>query len=494
MTSFMHRVIKLTLLGLFVPALAWGQASGPNSGSGGGGTPITSGAGDFGSSTSQSGGVLTGTVVNGSNMAGSASIPDSALATPHTSNGAAGKVQLSNGSGNFTGVSMAQDATMDGSGNVTVQGIQTKSVPTLPGSSSALVYSGTAFAWDPFFPNPLSATGDLLVGVTNVNTAPTRLPDVAVGSVLTSGGVGANPVYGQVPIAAMPANNSISATNSVTGTAGSNQAVLFEDGFPWMHYLGDGSEADPNITSGTTSIQGVHRYATLTVGVSGTLAVTFSPSTSGSPTDKPNGSLIAFVQGACTIAGTISANAITPANINGWGGASGGGGGYGAANGTAGASAVLPGGTSAAPIAAGGSGGTSGNPGSAGSTPTTSGINDVLMGTPQWANCGGAAGGQGGSSGATPGLGGGCVYLICGSINFTGTINVAGGNGNAAGSSGVGGGGGGGGGAVVLAGRTVINSGTITLTGGTGGASFGSGTSTAGGNGGTGWSKVFTLN
>lgn len=41
MTSFMHRVIKLALLGLFVPALTWGQASGPNNGGSGGTTQQT---------------------------------------------------------------------------------------------------------------------------------------------------------------------------------------------------------------------------------------------------------------------------------------------------------------------------------------------------------------------------------------------------------------------------------------------------------------------
>lgn len=460
-----------------------------------GGSTITSGAGDFGAGTSQTGHVLTGVVVNGSNMAGSASIPDSALATPHSSDGVAGKVQLSDGSGNFTGVSMSQDVTMNGSGVATVGGILTKSIPSLPASSSSLTYDGvSAFSWQPFFPNPLNGLDTFLQGGATTNTAPTA---GALPACLDSGGNHLNDPTSThtlscgTSIGALPANPAISSTNSVTGTAGSNQAVLFEDAPGWAHYLCDGSESDPN-PAGTVNIQGVHCYPTLTVTNGNTLNVTFTPSTSGAATDKPNGTFVAYVQGACTIGGTIQANALTPNNINGYGGASGGGGGFGAANGTAGQNSDLPGGTGAAPIAAGGTGGTSGNTGSAGTTPSTSGIRDVLLGPPQWANCGGAAGGAGGSSGGAAGLGGGCIYLICGSVNFTGTLSATGGAGGAGGSN-TGGGGGGGGGVVVLAGRTVTNSGTITLTGGNGGA-IGTGTSTAGGAGGTGWSKVFTLN
>lgn len=330
--------------------------------------------------------------------------------------------------------------------------------------------------------NVLADPGQTLYGGASTAACPANLADGTSGQMLKSNAASAPSWSGF---------GTLSATNSIAGTLGT-AGIIFQDAPSWANYLGDGSEADPN-PAGTVNVQGVHYYPTLTVSAGNTLSVTFTSSNSSTQTDKPNGSFVAFVQGACTIAGTISANGLTPSNISGWGGGSGGAGGWGAAAASQGTNAVWMGGTSSAAVTGGGAAPTSSStPGGAGNTPDASAQKMMLMMPPALATCGGAPGSAGGSSGGAAGLGGGCIYLICGSINFTGTISANGGAGGAGGSS-TGGGGGGGGGVVVLAARTITNSGTITETGGAGGA-IGTGTSTAGGNGGAGWSKVFTLN
>lgn len=93
----------------------------------------------------------------------------------------------------------------------------------------------------------------------------------------------------------------------------------------------------------------------------------------------------------------------------------------------------------------------------------------------------GAAGAQ--DSAPTAGIGGkggGCVFILCNVLNFTGTINA---KGQAAGGTTAGGGGGG---QVIIGYRTLTaNTGTITVTGGAGAG--------VGGAGAAGYSKVFDM-
>jgi hypothetical protein len=312
-------------------------------------------------------------------------------------------------------------------------------------------------------------------------------------------------------------DNAISSSNSVTGTPGGNQAVVFEDAPSVYHYLGDGSEADPAVfananctgpgapvaccsnsgtgtCNNTQTIQGVHNYANLTVGSGATLTVGATGSTAGSPQDMPQREFVARVQGTCTIAGTIAANNKCASDGCGGGGA-GGSGGSGAANSTASKDSTwgFNGAASVAGIivAKGGTASSSGA-GNNGDAPTTN-SQIYVRADPFMGILGGAGGSTGGSSGGSAGSGGAGVVLICGTINFTGTVNANGGAGAAGGSS-TGGGGGGGGGVVIMAARTYsANSGSITVTHGNGGGA-GTGTSFAGGNGADGWSKQFTLN
>jgi len=265
----------------------------------------------------------------------------------------------------------------------------------------------------------------------------------------------------------------------------------FTDAPAWMHYLGPGNETDPNVTTSAT-IQGLHYYANFTVASGGTLTVG-STNGSATPQDFPAFGLIVVSPGTCTVAGTIAANAIFNHTSN-IGGDSGGGGGFGAANGVVGNTSIYYGIAAFSPIVI--FGGAAGTSGVSGGTPGALLLqNEEFTASHAWAHgsCGGASGGAGGSTGGAGGNGGGCVELICDTINFTGTINVNGGNGGAGGAS-TGGGGGGGGGFVIEAAETyTANTGTINTAGGAGGA-IGTGTSTAGGTGGAGWSAVYTLN
>ena len=107
---------------------------------------------------------------------------------------------------------------------------------------------------------------------------------------------------------------------------------------------------------------------------------------------------------------------------------------------------------------------------------------------------GGGAGGAGSANSKSGGFGGAPVIFVCDSINFTGTIDVSGGNGTNAPANGTGGGGGGGGRYVVLAAVTFIaNTGTINTGGGTGGTCGAFTNCGAGGNGGNGWNYSLTI-
>ena len=107
---------------------------------------------------------------------------------------------------------------------------------------------------------------------------------------------------------------------------------------------------------------------------------------------------------------------------------------------------------------------------------------------------GGGAGGVGDASGTggSGGAGGGVVYLECGELVFTGSINATGLDGSSGSGAAAGGGGGGGGGVVVIRTRQSLeNTGSIDVGFGIGGA--GSGTGQSGGRGGLGYSNVFEV-
>ena len=256
----------------------------------------------------------------------------------------------------------------------------------------------------------------------------------------------------------------------------------------WLHYFCDGSEPDPN---GSTSVQGMHCYQNLTVPSGATLTVTAKNSTSGTPQNVPIGALMAFVSGACSIAGTINAAAIITSNGNG-GGAGGGGGGGSTIAGSNGADSDVFGSASVTRVAAGAFGGAIGQSGGNGTSPQPSSQKAIWSKALTLGSLGGSFGGKGGGNSSTNGGGGGGgVMLVCGSISFTGSINASGANGFA-GSGGIGGGGGGGGGVVLLASPNYLaDSRAIVVSGGVGGLG-GSGAGN-GGNGGNGWFKEFSL-
>jgi len=291
-------------------------------------------------------------------------------------------------------------------------------------------------------------------------------------------------------------------SGAITGTPLNNFLHEIFDAPLWMHYLGSGNEADPCVgtvapcTTGAQTLQGLHYFASFTVEASGTLTIGETNGSTAFGAMMPMAGLIVVSPGVCTVAGTIAANAAWTHNANNLGGNAGGGGGFGAANGGGGGSSLAFSAGGSDNVVNGASGGTSGVAGAAVTGAVVSQVQEYFaqsIASNTFGQCGGSEGGAGGSSGGAAGAGGGCVILDCDTINFTGTINVAGGNGGAGGAS-TGGGGGGGGGFVIEAAHTyAANTGTITTTGGAGGAA-GTGTSTAGGAGGAGWDLVFTLN
>ncbi len=293
---------------------------------------------------------------------------------------------------------------------------------------------------------------------------------------------------------------------AIRTAAAQSGPLLLSDAPGWAHYFCDSSEPDPN---GSATLQGAHCYPSLTVPSGATITITDTHATPTASDNLPRGEWLAFVNGPCTIAGTIKASSINYEYANG--GGSGGGGGGAAANISGirgddsnmfgGANYVVTGTTYNNPdfsvihAAAGGSAGAIGQNGGIGTTPTSASQKWSWMLGDQL-TLSGAAGGPGGngtSAGGSGGYGGGGVVLVCAnSINFTGTIDVSGANGlpGPADSINAGGGGGGGGGVVLMATSSyVANSGTIILNGGIGGsAQSGAG---SGGNGGAGWSKQF---
>jgi len=252
---------------------------------------------------------------------------------------------------------------------------------------------------------------------------------------------------------------------------------------PWFKWLGTGIGGSYSCTSGYCDLTDERWLTSFTVSSGATL---ISPA--------GNGPLIIRSTGACTIAGTISGSPNESSfGISGNGdfGGGGGGGGGGISAGKAGTTTtVIPN----IPLVNGGSGGTAGGGAGQAGTSTTSGqYHMFLSNSGSWPG-GGAPGGVGGSNGGSGGNGATPIILICNTINFTGTINVSGGNGGNSPANGSGAGGGGGGGYVVLAAQTfTANTGTINTAGGNGGSCNGHTTCGAGGNGGNGWTMSLTI-
>jgi hypothetical protein len=266
-------------------------------------------------------------------------------------------------------------------------------------------------------------------------------------------------------------------------------SLYLTDAPTWLHYFCDSSEPDPD---GSVSVQGAHCYQSLTVPSGATLTVTAISSDWGAPRNMPLGAFLAFVSGACTIAGTInSSNVIfVPGNGGGSGGA--GGGASSTYPGSSGDDSALFGSASSVRAAFGAAGAGVGLSGGNGATPSAATQKFVVGDALSMGALGGGNGGLGGGKPATAsGNGGGGVVLVCGSINFTGSIIATGGNG-ASGSGDAGGGGGGGGGVVVMASPSyTADTGTISANGGLGG--LGGAGAGNGGNGGDGWSKQLQL-
>ena len=252
----------------------------------------------------------------------------------------------------------------------------------------------------------------------------------------------------------------------------------------WLRWVGDGSGANYVCSSGTCSLTDEIWFKSFTLSPGATLV-----------NNGGNGPLIIRATGACTIEGTVSGSSNSGAGVtitgNGDFGGGGGGGGGGTKAGINGKTTVV---VEGIPIVNGGFGGSAGGGNGQSGVSTAQGqYRMFLSGGSPWPG-GGAMGGAGGSGGGAAGYGGTPVIFICNTIDFTGTIDVSGGNGGNATASNTGAGGGGGAGYVVLAAVSyTANTGTINTSGGIGGSCNGNTNCGTGGNGGNGWSFSFTI-
>lgn len=331
---------------------------------------------------------------------------------------------------------------------------------------------------------------------------------------LLIGSTGAAPVA-----AAISAGPGISVTNG----AGS---IIIGNTSPGVGTLppglvGDGVDGNVTIAVNTTLTRDMY-YNNLTVNA----GVTLNP-----------GGYVIYVKGTLTIAATgfIARNGTNGGNASGATGGAAGTTVTGTMVGNSGAGAVgvtgsgtgngSNGGNAAAVVGEGGAGGVGGNAGqgNSGATAGGAGGNGGVL-TPRWfrnvqaqwkqtgistfmpTGTGGGAGGSSGGDGVNVcrgggggGSGGGAVFIICDTINNSGTIQSKGGNGgngaNGTGNTGGGGGGGGGsGGKIMILTNTVTAIGTLDVSGGNAGnGGTGAGTGTAGAGGGPGGSGYATV-
>ena len=251
---------------------------------------------------------------------------------------------------------------------------------------------------------------------------------------------------------------------------------------PWLSWLGNGTNNWS--CSGTCVINDEVWFASFTL-PAGTQLLNIAG----------NGPIIIRATGTCTIAGTINTSPNYPGQtgitgVGDFGGGGGGGGGGSSAGSNGWTTQVIVG----IPLVNGGRGGTSGGGnGGDGLSVTKNQWQMFVSNGSDWPG-GGAPGGHGANGGGIGGQGGAPVILACGAINFTGTINVTGGNGANATGNNTGAGGGGGGGYVVMAAQTfTAQTGTILTSGGSGGSCGNFTNCGTGGKGGNGWSQYVTI-
>jgi hypothetical protein len=237
----------------------------------------------------------------------------------------------------------------------------------------------------------------------------------------------------------------------------------------WLQYLGDGSDGD--FTCGTTcsfTFGGENWYSSFNV-LNGQTMTAYGGG-GGVPTIRVTG--VCNIQGTITAVGGNGTQTGAGTTYNNWGGGGGGGGG-GTGAGSLGGGNATAGAPGTAGNAAGGAGGVGGGVLNRVLRMQLASPQFFLNGMGQVGNgyyVGGASGGQGGSSGGSGGGGAYGIILICGSMNFTGSLTYQGGNGaNAVGNNTGGGGGGGGGFVIMRSPNWTANTGTINVSGGTGG-------------------------
>jgi hypothetical protein len=256
---------------------------------------------------------------------------------------------------------------------------------------------------------------------------------------------------------------------------------------PWLQDLADAEDGPLSCSSGTCFLTDEHWVSSFTVSAGAT-----AYSLSG------NGPTIIRSTGACTIAGTLANSPNTlPGSLGtpGDGDFGGGGGGGGGGQGAPGQPGFFSLGNGEIPIVSGGVGGMpGGGAGGNGGSTVTPQYRPLLSSGSYYPGGGSIGGFGGGPSGGLGGSGGGAIILVCGSINFTGTIDVSGGAGSAPAANNSGAGGGGGGGYAILSTSTwVANTGVIKTAGGAGGSCNGFTGCGAGGSGGNGWSIAITI-
>jgi hypothetical protein len=311
-------------------------------------------------------------------------------------------------------------------------------------------------------------------------------------------------------------NPSFGAVNLATDVTGTLPPTNHVSSVPaGLQYFGNGVEADPNLSSGTTTINGTHYYTSFTISGSGQMKVGTSV-----------GYAVLRVNGACSIASTATCtkedgtsdtacaidltgpNNGVGTNIPGiFGGAMGGSGAAGSTNNGSGSIDSLWNSNFVTFFQNGGSagavGGASPGTGPSPSVAATKAFLEMLSTTaPEaWrtasgnagANFGGSSmntpGGAGTGTGGTSGRGGAVLVLVCKSFTTTTGHIVAsgaiGGNGTSCGNAG--GGGGAGGGAVIVAGPGGYTGSNIDVNGGNGGTACTGGQNGANGGKGMGW-------
>ena len=267
--------------------------------------------------------------------------------------------------------------------------------------------------------------------------------------------------------------------NVYLGSIGGGGGTLGQNFPSWIYNTGSCSTDSNFVSTGSFSMSGVKEYCNFTLNAGHILTMN-------------NQFLILRVSDTLRINGVINGKG---SGGNGQGGGAGGGGGQ---NGSTGSSSFIE----SLLIAQGGAPGNSScntNPGAPGQNAP---LDQVNWGIENMVNFSGASGGNGtstnisGCSITIGGQGGGGLVIICNVLEFNGSIDISGGNGQSRPSSCYsntnsypsGAGGGGGGSCVINAGQVLFNSNNINVNGGVGGGAGGgcSATGSPGGPGGSG--------